>query len=72
MRKSTTVIVFKLSTWSKIYVTVCLSERDDFSVVNARESRLSYGSLSDILTSEIQSVVKILCSVFSVNWFWSD
>lgn len=72
MRKSTTVIVFKLNTWSKICVTVCLSERDDFSVVNARESRLSYGSLSDIFTSEIQSVVKILCSVFSVNWFWSD
>jgi len=36
------------------------------------ESRLGYESLFYIFISEIYSVMKILCSVFSMNRFWSD
>ena len=72
MTKSTRLIIFKLNMWSKLAGIFSLSERNDFSVVNARENRLGYGSLSYIFTSEIYSVGKILCSVFSVNRFWSD
>lgn len=43
--------------WLKTFVTFSLPERDTFSVVNVRENKTGYGSLSDAVTSEINSIM---------------